>query len=411
MVISFGLYVRVLESRIFELSSIYLAIPPTYFTRQKRGMEDNEGASSSRIPSLDGLRALAVTLVLFAHGLNGKSFPKIQKTDFGYYLSGLGTLGVTIFFVISGYLITLLLLHEFQKFGRIDLRAFYVRRILRIFPVFYLYIVSLSLLASITEYSIPAEDYRHALTFTANYKVLNWMLGHLWSLSVEEQFYLFWPLIVACGRRHIFSVATALICLAPVARVVAYKFPEIAPYVLAPSLANADVLMFGAVLANFTFLRSPILSRPVLHSWRIRILCLVLMCIFPFLATRGIAGKISLPFERTITGLCAACLIHSVTQVRDDFLYRLLNNRFVNYIGVLSFSIYIWQQMFLTIQDRPAIEGWWTAFPVNIVLVFFVSAISYHAWEKPFLRLKALFSAIPKNLPVQDERTAVTHQE
>ena len=110
-------------------------------------------------------------------------------------LHNLGNFGVTIFFVISGFLITVLLLEELRSQGKISIRGFYQRRIFRIFPAFYFYIALVLLANSLGYLDLYDGDVLHAVTFTMNYHHERaWAFNHTWSLAVEEQFYLFWPL-------------------------------------------------------------------------------------------------------------------------------------------------------------------------------------------------------------------------
>ena len=146
---------------------------------------------SAHIASLDGLRGLSILLVLWAHISRTHGFP--WATD-SHVVASLGDLGVRVFFVISGYLITRLLLAERDKTGTVSLRGFYIRRVYRIFPAFYVFIGVIAALAWAGAITLEPGDLLHALTFSMNHHIVkSWWVGHLWSLSVEEQFYLTWP--------------------------------------------------------------------------------------------------------------------------------------------------------------------------------------------------------------------------
>jgi peptidoglycan/LPS O-acetylase OafA/YrhL len=156
------------------------------------------GSPQGRIPSLDGCRAISVFLVLFGHACETKNL------DFSRYLPRLGqvaTLGVTVFFVISGYLITSLLLEEERRHGRISLSMFYLRRAFRIWPVAYAYIAVVAALQAAGALTLPRYNLLYAATFTMNLAPQgSWWLGHLWSLAVEEQFYFVWPAVFLFTR-------------------------------------------------------------------------------------------------------------------------------------------------------------------------------------------------------------------
>jgi peptidoglycan/LPS O-acetylase OafA/YrhL len=178
--------------------------------------------SLRRIPALDGLRAVSIGLVLIGHLAGTPRFASVSAIQL---FGDVGNLGVTIFFVISGFLITNLLLQEQADTGRIRLRAFYARRAFRILPAVLTYFVVLAIAAiAISAVRVPADDWTHALTFTMNYhQTRGWWLGHLWSLSVEEQFYFLWPAaIVLLGRRSSLWLAASAVALAPLWRLAAW---------------------------------------------------------------------------------------------------------------------------------------------------------------------------------------------
>ena len=149
----------------------------------------------ARIPSLDGWRAIGVTLVLVSHMPFSAGFPE----PYAYQLTEVfdGELGVRLFFVLSGFLITHLLLAEARASGGISLKRFYIRRALRILPIYVAYLLVLGVLTALGLYHDALSSWIGALTFTRN------MIGQgrsatvqLWSLAVEEQFYLVWPLVL-----------------------------------------------------------------------------------------------------------------------------------------------------------------------------------------------------------------------
>src|SRR5438270_4005923 len=156
---------------------------------RERSSPDNSSKSFRYQPALDGIRAIAVLLVMANHT--------------GFFHAG--RLGVDIFFVLSGYLITAILVAEFSAGGRIDLKKFYARRALRILPAVILLLVALNVFAAITQPREQVQTLRWD-SLGALFYVANWLrafgrdlgiVGHLWSLSIEEQFYLLWPVTLA----------------------------------------------------------------------------------------------------------------------------------------------------------------------------------------------------------------------
>lgn len=157
-----------------------------------------------RIPCLDGLRAISILLVLGFHASGTEGFP---SSEWLRSLLRHGGVGVDVFFVISGFLITLLLFREQDRTGRISLCKFYIRRSLRILPAMFAYLAFVALLQAMGIASLSTIDWVVALTYTANFHGTfshsAQPIEHLWSLSVEEHFYLIWPpILVLLGTKR-----------------------------------------------------------------------------------------------------------------------------------------------------------------------------------------------------------------
>ncbi|HEY0252534.1 MAG TPA: acyltransferase, partial [Kofleriaceae bacterium] len=182
--------------------------------------------SPGRIATLDGLRAISIVVVLFAHLVGTRNMPAIGHTEW------VGEVGVRTFFIISGFLITTLLLREREKTGDVSLKAFYVRRVFRIMPAFYTYIAVFAALTMIGWVAIARVDFAYAIAYIMNFHEHHgWELGHLWSLAVEEQFYFIWPVaFVLLGTRGALKFALGAVIAAPILRVATLK--------LAPELSN-----------------------------------------------------------------------------------------------------------------------------------------------------------------------------
>jgi peptidoglycan/LPS O-acetylase OafA/YrhL len=209
----------------------------------------------TRIPSLDGLRALDLSRRRTTHH-PALQFDPSCRPHLVCHLCG-GT-GVYIFFVISGYLITGLLLNEHQKRGSISMRGFYLRRAMRILPPLYTYVAVLLLLGWAGRLALNRLDILSALFFFHDYaSATMWSLEHFWFLSIEEQFYFLWPLILfyclskpgIAGRLTASRIALAVILISPVIRVLSFRLNI-------PYLHNgygfhmrADALMYGCVFA------------------------------------------------------------------------------------------------------------------------------------------------------------------
>ena len=256
-----------------------------------------------RIASLDGLRALSISLVILSHSFGGEGI-------LGYVLhraGDVGVLGVRVFFVISGFLITSLLLAEHRKTGAISLPWFYFRRTMRIFPAFYAFAAVMALVAALRVVAIPAADFLFAVTYTMNFIAEPaWALGHLWSLAVEEQFYLLWPATLCLlGLRRGFKAAVAVVILSPLVRFACLYVPSARPLIGLAFPTIADPLAVGCLLAG---LREWLGNQPrYLAFLRARGSALLLPAIFVLNALPG--TKLNMLATQTLLNICIALVI------------------------------------------------------------------------------------------------------
>jgi peptidoglycan/LPS O-acetylase OafA/YrhL len=335
-------------------------------------------AAEHRLPSLDGLRAISILMVILGH-LSGTH--RFITIDLG--IGNYAQLGVRVFFVISGFLITSLLMGEQAAHGRISLKLFYLRRALRILPASYTYLILLCILCMLGTISVPRLDMICAFTYTMNYLPGHaWQVGHLWSLSVEEQFYLLWPFAfsVLKTRKGAWAAIAAMI-LAMFARSGARLFLVGTPYRDLPMFPMvADSLATGCLLA---------ISRPWLESrsWYLRLirtLPSVITAALILLLNRLTGYTVLGVLGTSIINIGIALLIHRSVLCYEDLWGRFLNWRPVVFIGVLSYSIYVWQQLFL----NRASSSWMNVFPQNLVLAAGAALGSYFMIEKPLLGLR-----------------------
>lgn len=335
-------------------------------------------ASPGHLPSLDGLRAISISLVLLGHLSGTHGFLRLNL-GIGDYAH----LGVTVFFVISGFLITRLLLSEHAHKGNISLKLFYARRTLRLFPACYAYIACMFVLWVAGMVSMHKADFWHSITYTVNcLPERSWDIGHLWSLSVEEQFYLIWPCaVVLLGPRRNVWAAAAMILLGPVARLLARLFFWGNPYYdsgMFPLVA--DSLAIGCLLARMRdwlegqnwYLR---LFRPV---WSLGLLATLL------LVNRYMEYTIVWIAGMSLVNIIIAILIHRSVYYSEDTLGKILNCKPFVWVGILSYSLYLWQQPFL----NRASTAWANAFPQNLIFAIFAALASYWLLEKPLLKFR-----------------------
>jgi len=337
-----------------------------------------------RIPSLDGLRAVSILLVLFSHLLGTRNFP---TRDWLRVTGDLGNLGVRGFFVISGFLITTLLLRELERTGAISLKHFYLRRAFRIFPAFYVCLGCLALLNLLNLLKLNRYDLLSAGTYTINYRTAverSWNVGHLWSLAVEEQFYLLWPAALwLLGKRKGLALAAAVLVLVPLIRLATWRyFPEELPGLKWQFQTVCDSLATGCLLAGLQgWLAGQNRFNQVIASNYMLWLPVLLISL-----NSWVAGHPRLNFAVGQSGLNLglALFIQHCLRHPQSWSSRVLNQRPLVWLGVLSYSLYLWQQLFLNHYSKSLI----CSFPWNVGLALGAAFLSYALIEKPGLSLR-----------------------
>ena len=344
------------------------------------------------IPSLDGLRALAVLAVILSHFNGWSSLPKTGELHTVMTLLGQGGLGVSVFFVISGLLITTLLLNEKDRNGEIAIGSFYLRRSFRIFPAFYVYLICAAIVASIAGRALPTGALATAAAYVSNYypyawvhpPLKAWYVAHTWSLSVEEQFYLLWPLLMSrLSTRHAIRFCYAVLLVTPVLRVVTLLALPV--YAMSEQWARlfhttADGLALGCLLAFL--LREPRFVERTRLFFRAPFLLLAAL----YLAGSG-ALLTHAPqwfnalITISLTNLCIALLVLWVVLRPQTAAGTALNWQPLAHIGRISYSLYLWQQLFLGPYWVPS-NGW------NLLAIFTAAELSYWLVERPCLRLR-----------------------
>lgn len=357
-------------------------------------LPQSESTRADHLPSLDGLRAISISLVLLGHLSGTRGFVTL---DLG--IGDYAHLGVVVFFVISGFLITRLMLLEWVKNGRVSLKRFYERRAIRLFPASYTFIACVCLLSLAGIFHLRATDLWHAVSYTVNYLPNRGkQIGHLWSLSVEEQFYLIWPLtFILLGSRRVGWVAVGVILFGPCARFGDWLFLRGTPYhdlEMFPMVA--DSLAMGCLLAKLsdwleTKSRYLQLFRPI---YSIGMLVLILV-INRFLGYSAVSV-----FGSSIINLALAVLIHRCVYCSRDMVGRLLNWKPVAFVGVLSYSLYLWQQLFLNRDSR----AWTATFPQNLIFAVAAALGSYFLLEKPLMKLRRRLRAPETSGPIPYSR-------
>lgn len=349
--------------------------------RPEGGWSSSELTSRARsIPSLDGLRALAIALVLLAH----LGEDRVTNARLSAYLFELGQVGVSLFFVISGFLITFLLEKEKTLTKSIDLKVFYIRRTFRIFPPFYVYLaIVLILWAFGFQENWPSII--ASATYTWNYylKSHGALLSSTSSLSLEEQFYLLWPFCMKAMRlRDARRLAVLLILLMPFSRALTgYFFPAVhaSGKVSIMLHSRLDTLMFGCLLALlWRSERFSHFTKHALRPWSLQASWIAALIVLP-LGTLflGIAYRL---VYLSLLGVALTWMLIYVVRRPTTLAGRFLNWAPIKYVGVLSYSLYLYQQMFTGFFFRNV--------PLNLVCAFGAAICSYYCVEKPSLGLR-----------------------
>jgi peptidoglycan/LPS O-acetylase OafA/YrhL len=328
-----------------------------------------------------------------SHAKATRGFPVHIGEFLGWF--DLGGLGVRVFFVISGFLITHLLRKEIEHNGLLSLRGFYFRRTLRIFPAYYAFIGCMMVAAGAGVVGFAPGDLRAAFTYTMNYHWSpGWNLGHSWSLAVEEQFYLVWPLtIVLAGMRRSLRLALFVVLIEPVVRFL-LLLPEGAVSGISTRFETvADALATGCALAlaRQYLWESPRYRTFLRSRWVLTLPCaVILLSAIPVLAVRDTWGASH--FFVGVHNLVGITTMNVTIAVTLDWAIRhhkgvaggVLNSKPLVYVGGLSYSLYLWQQPFL----GPPTLGGSMVFPANVVAAIGVAVLSHHLIERPVLRVR-----------------------
>lgn len=317
--------------------------------------------SVPRIRTLDGLRSISISLVVFSHLVKWHQVSRMLA-------DGYGALGVHMFFVLSGYLITNLLLREYEHTGTVNLGDFYSRRAFRIFPAAFVF---LGIVIALYWREMRWDHVLAASLYLANMDIGRpWMFGHLWSLSIEEQFYLLWPFAVKRWYRSRTTILLCVILLTPVLRGALYAI-KTRNGLTASLPVFADQLAIGCLLA--------ILAPRIPHIRKYIALTMVVAVIFvPWFPANSPGRTLFMLFVlRPLLDVSLAGLVLHVIQVP----YRALSWTPVVWLGRISYSLYLWQELFCS--NRAFHSGYLLLLPA-----LGSACLSYYFVEKPMLRVR-----------------------
>jgi peptidoglycan/LPS O-acetylase OafA/YrhL len=331
------------------------------------------------LPALDGLRAIAALAVVVHHGL--QRGPQ-------------GDLGVTGFFVLSGFLITRLLLQEYRGSGAISLRRFYLRRTLRIFPAYYWFILVSFTADRVLGHPWTGTQIAAAFGYWVNYYTAFHGYGdipsiaHAWSLGVEEQFYLLWPLgcLVLLRRGRVVHGLLAGLILVVVWRLIAFHLLGLRfDYLYNAFDTRFDSLAVGCLLAVLAGLP---LARPKLASLAARAWYPLVTCGLLLFSRLGISTPYHLTLGFTIDSILLGILLtQAVLLASWHPAWRWLDHPVMRYLGRISYPIYLWHVWTISAAHRVT-GSLWAQFILGAAGAVAVASASWFLIERPFLRLR-----------------------
>jgi len=343
-----------------------------------------EALAAQRLPALDGLRAVAFAVVIVYH-FGNNAVP--------------GELGVSTFFVLSGFVITWLLLKEYWATGTVTLRRFYTRRALRTFPAYYAFLALSFALDHVRGHGWPPGLGPAAVSYLVNYyNALHGhpttSIAHAWSLGVEEQFYLLWPvLLLALLRGGVPRAARGVVVL--IAAAVAWRctlylgLHADRAYVYNAFDTRFDNLGVGCLLAMCV--RAPRFQRVAERLGR---------SVLAPLATLGLLVLSCVGFGRTYhytvgltvdAVLVAVFIIQMLAQHRSG-VWSWLDSPIARYIGLITYSLYLWHPLGLTVGHHFRVAGAPGEFLAGVMISLLLALGSYYVIERPFLELKRRFA-------------------
>jgi peptidoglycan/LPS O-acetylase OafA/YrhL len=344
-----------------------------------------------RIAELDSLRAIAVVLVLFHHT------PFIRQTPRLVFLSAIGWLGVDLFFVLSGFLITAIILRQVDRSH--FFRSFYLRRSLRIFPIYY---VSIAFVFAFTEalfnHPFRIDELIYHLTYT-QYVPFYWsdiapihpVLQHTWSLAVEEQFYLIWPATIwLTGRRGLLGLIPLVVFAAVWARTQGFNWQLL--------LTRCDGLAVGALVAvgmerlsRATMIRAATSVAVVASTYVVwgRLLVRFLRSAFP--ASSPEITNFTSAVNLLVFNVLSACVIALVSLYAGHRWLGWLRLRPLAFVGLISYGIYLYHVPVFRLVEKLHLSLPAEAIVANGISLA-VAVMSWFVIEQPILKLKDRFT-------------------
>lgn len=342
------------------------------------------------LKGLNGLRAIAATCVVISHILlQGFQFKYLWPTMIGSY-------AVTIFFTLSGFLITLLLLKEKER-TTISVRKFYIRRILRIWPLYFAFLFLVIIIVYLETPERLPGSLPYYFLFAANIPyILDATIPHLsnyWSLGAEEQFYLFWPWVIKKFKnsfKTILIFIMVLFILKAVAYIISLKYKTVIPALIL-DYTRFECMAIGGLGAYLYLKKNKILLWLTANKFT-EILCWLYLCF-------AAAGRHFWFVNHDAVSLVTLSLVINFNSGKEPLIR--LENKVFNFLGRISYGIYIIHPLVIyplkKWLPRPGLAVAWESaffFFGSLLITVFFAWLSYEFFEKRFLLLKEKFAVI-----------------
>lgn len=362
------------------------------------------------LPGLNGIRAIAAIGVMLSHANAAISSLNKKWSLFGLdnenNVKGwvLAEHGVTMFFVLSGFLITFLLLNEKERMNTINVKSFYMRRVLRIWPLYYLYFfLNLFLIwflgnkfefTTVSFYLFFAAN----IPFIFNNALLN--LDHFWSIGVEEQFYLFWPWIFKKIEKKLVAILIIIALLLAFFRIFIWYYKPFSIIALFSVVNRFDCMILGGLVAIFYFKKNHYFMSIVNNKWSQFFALLVFLLLFvnKFWFLNSI-------IEIFIVAIATAIIIIGQIETKNRLVN--FNNWVMDYLGKLSYGIYVIHPLiifmvvgFIKLEKEININPLFY-FLAIVLITIGIAHFSYKYFEYPFLKLKNKYSIIKSRSSVK----------
>jgi peptidoglycan/LPS O-acetylase OafA/YrhL len=361
-------------------------------------------------PNLNGLRFIAAFLVIIHHIEQIKSIYKMENYwETIPFIRIIGKLGVILFFVLSGFLITYLLLTEERSFKDISIKKFYIRRILRIWPLyFFIIILAFLVLPNINFFILPGHGkeiiYNNLILKLILYAVflpnlvlsLSWVVpyaSHTWSIGTEEQYYLVWPVLLTVFKKHRLALMGFIIFLyLGFMEFLASHYSDSIPYksVITTfwSCFNIDCMAIGGFFAILLFQKNSLLKFLLNRFLFYAVIALTLI-----LLIKGV----NIPYVHTeFYSVLFGIII--LNFAANQNIKISLENRILNYLGNISYGIYMYHPIGIVLALKTGLlvncTTNWLLYPLSVLSTIIIAGLSYRYFESVFLKFKSRFSNV-----------------